>query len=188
MKFTTPAKAVSFASLSVLIYGLSSSLPVYAYFKESPIEATSNRVNRQSELPNDRKIRDRYLLSKELETEIKEHFNEGNKNFELGNYQLAASNYGNAIRILKILRDSNYSGERGSAIVTNLINCYENRSITYMKIYSARSDSYYKRQAIEDLGEVVKIYNGYGDRVNAFETIQKIRSIGGSEAANKYTF
>jgi hypothetical protein len=192
MSFTTHARAISIAAFSILIHGLSSSLPVYAYFKESPIEVTSNQLNRSSESHSDRRERDRYLSSKDINTAIEEDFNAGNKNFESGRYQQAAKNYTDAIYGLKLMKtggtsDIYYGSERYRLITTNLISCYENRSLTYMKLYSAYS-TYNKDRALQDLGEAVELYKELGDRVNAFETIQKIRSIGGNEAANKYTY
>jgi hypothetical protein len=192
MSFTKYTRSVSFASFSILIHGLSISLPVSAYFKESPIEVTSNQLNRSSESHSDRRERDRYLSSKDINTAIEEDFNAGNKNFESGQYQQAAKNYTDAIYGLKLMKtggtsDIYYGSERYRLITTNLISCYENRSLTYMKLYSAYS-TYNKDRALQDLGEAVELYQELGDRVNAFETIQNIRRIGGNEAANKYTY
>lgn len=186
MSFTTHTKAVLFATFSILIHGLSSSLPIYAYFKGSPIEVTLNQVNRSSESLSDLKQRERYLAST-LETEIEKHFDAGDRNFELGKYRQATYDYGRAIGGLRsIFMYDNRIPERLRPVLANLASCHENRSMAYMKLYSAFNITDDKDEALKDLGEAARYYHLANDRANVVETIQKIRRIWGNKEANRY--
>jgi tetratricopeptide (TPR) repeat protein len=181
MSFITHAKAVSFVAFSILIHGLSSSPPVYAYFKGSSIEDPFNQVNKSSKSPSARKQRERYLSST-IETEIEQHFNAGRRNFDLGKYPLAIADYNLAIARLRTLSDS-VGGERLTRVWANLAICHENRSLAFLKQYSAfPSMTEYSDRALKDLGEAARYYHLANDRANVLETIQKIRRIWGSEA------
>jgi hypothetical protein len=181
-----------FVSFSILILGLSGFSPAYAYHQKSSIDIVSNRVNNSSKLLHDTKKFHQYSLSKydkTIEEMIKEDFDNGNENFKSGRYQLALNNYDRAIDGLKIMYSSNasYHPQERRLIISNLISSYENRSLTHLKLYSAYS-TYHKEYALKDLGEVVGLYGELGDQANAFDTVQKIRSLGGNEEANKYKY
>jgi hypothetical protein len=181
MSLTTHTKAVSFVVFSILIHGLSSSPPVYAYFKGSSIEDPLNQVNKSSKSPSDRKQRERYLSST-IETEIEQNFNAGRRNMDLGKYLQATYDYGKAIGGLRTLSDA-VGGERLKRVWANLAICHENRSLAFLKHYSAfPSMTEYNDRALDDLGEAARYYDLADDRAKVLETLQEIRRIWGSKA------
>jgi hypothetical protein len=181
MSFATHTKAVSFVAFSILIHGLSSSPPVYAYFKGSSIEDPFNQVNKSSKSPSDRKQRERYLSST-IETEIEQNFNAGRRNMDLGKYLKAIYDYGQAIYDLRTLSNA-VGGERLKRVWANLAICHENRSLAFLKQYSAfPSMTEYNDRALKDLGDAAHYYDLANDRAKVLETLQEIRRIWGSKA------
>jgi tetratricopeptide (TPR) repeat protein len=182
MSFTTHIKAVSFVAFSILIHGLSSSPPVYAYFKGSSIEDPFNQVNKSSKSPSDRKQRERYLSST-IETKIEQDFNAGRRNMDLGQYLKAINKYSRAIEGLRTLVNSLSAGEGLKRVWANLAICHENRSLAFLKHYSAfPSMTELNDRALEDLGEAARYYHLADDRAKVLETLQEIRRIWGSKA------